>query len=59
VLAIASALQVRSLCWSADDTRLLSSGADGAVYEWRLSDLKRWASGGGACTRIAPDYMWS
>ncbi|KAI8472173.1 MAG: hypothetical protein J3K34DRAFT_519934 [Monoraphidium minutum] len=33
--------KVRSLCWSADDTRLLSSGADGAVYEWRLSDLKR------------------
>ncbi|GBF89931.1 cilia- and flagella-associated protein [Raphidocelis subcapitata] len=33
--------KVRGLCWSADDSRLLTAGADGAVYEWRLSDLKR------------------
>ncbi|GFH16945.1 uncharacterized protein HaLaN_13468, partial [Haematococcus lacustris] len=28
--------KVRSLCWSPDDTRLISAGMDGAVYEWRL-----------------------
>jgi WD40 repeat protein len=33
--------QVRSIGWSADDTRLVSAGMDGAVYEWKLSDLKR------------------
>lgn len=30
-----------SLYWSPDDTRLISAGAEGAVYRWRLSDLKR------------------
>ncbi|KAL6752180.1 WD repeat domain 65-like protein [Haematococcus lacustris] len=33
--------KVRSLCWSPDDTRLISAGMDGAVYEWRLKDFKR------------------
>lgn len=33
--------KVRALCWAPDDTRLISAGVDGAVYEWRLSDLKR------------------
>jgi WD40 repeat protein len=27
--------------WSPDDTRLVTAGMDGAVYEWRLRDLKR------------------
>jgi hypothetical protein len=34
--------QVRSLSWSFDDSRVITSGADGAVYEWRVADLKRW-----------------
>lgn len=33
--------KVASLCWSRDGTKLTSAGRDGAVYEWRLSDLKR------------------
>lgn len=35
------AVQVRAICWSSNDTRVVSAGADGAVYEWRLSDLRR------------------
>jgi WD40 repeat protein len=34
-------LQVRAICWSANDSSIVSAGADGAVYEWRLSDFKR------------------
>lgn len=34
-------LQVKSVCWNADDTKLISAGMDGAVYEWRLRDCKR------------------
>ncbi|GMH45741.1 hypothetical protein BSKO_13704 [Bryopsis sp. KO-2023] len=33
--------KVRSLHWSEDDSRLISAGMDGAVYEWRLKDFKR------------------
>jgi WD40 repeat protein len=33
--------KVRSLAWSVDDSSLVSAGADGAVYEWRLKDLRR------------------
>ncbi len=33
--------KVRSVAWSPDDTKLISAGMDGAVYEWRLKDLKR------------------
>ena len=33
--------KVRSLAWLADDTKLVSAGVDGAVYEWRLKDFKR------------------
>ena len=29
------------MAWLPDDSRLLSAGAEGAVYEWRLSDLRR------------------
>lgn len=32
---------MRSICWAANDTSIVSAGADGAVYEWQLSDLKR------------------
>ena len=34
-------LQVRAMCWASNDSRVVSAGADGAVYEWRLSDLRR------------------
>lgn len=33
--------RVRSLCWSADDTRLVSCGIDGAVYEWDVATKQR------------------
>ncbi|XRB08616.1 cilia- and flagella-associated protein 57 [Pycnococcus provasolii] len=33
--------KVRSLHWSPDDTRLVSAGIDGAIYEWSLKDYKR------------------
>jgi WD40 repeat protein len=33
--------KVRSVCWSADDTMLVSCGMDGAAYEWSLKDFKR------------------
>ncbi len=33
--------KVRSVHWSADDSRIISAGADGAVYEWGMSDQKR------------------
>ena len=29
------------MAWSPDDSKLISAGMDGAVYEWRLKDLKR------------------
>ena len=33
--------QVKSIHWTVDDTRLISAGMDGAVYEWQLKDFKR------------------
>lgn len=33
--------KIRSLWWSPDDSRLLSAGADGAVYEWAVRDMRR------------------
>lgn len=33
--------RVRSVIWSPDDQRVVTAGADGAVYEWRLQDFKR------------------
>lgn len=33
--------KVRSIRWSADDSKLVSSGVDGAVYEWSTSTGKR------------------
>lgn len=29
------------MAWLPDDTKLVSAGVDGAVYEWRLKDFKR------------------
>ena len=33
--------KVKSLAWLPDDTKLVSAGVDGAVYEWKLKDFKR------------------
>ena len=33
--------KVGSLHWSADDTKLISAGMDGAIYEWTIVDFKR------------------
>eukprot|EP00967_Tisochrysis_lutea_P077403 scaffold105095_cov27-Tisochrysis_lutea.AAC.1 len=33
--------KVKSICWTPDDTKLVSCGMDGAVYEWLLKDFKR------------------
>ena len=33
--------KVRSLCWSADDMRLVSCGLDGAIYEWSIQTFQR------------------
>eukprot|EP00304_Pavlova_gyrans_P012532 CAMPEP_0206035036 /NCGR_PEP_ID=MMETSP1466-20131121/1785_1 /ASSEMBLY_ACC=CAM_ASM_001126 /TAXON_ID=44452 /ORGANISM="Pavlova gyrans, Strain CCMP608" /LENGTH=1327 /DNA_ID=CAMNT_0053409369 /DNA_START=150 /DNA_END=4130 /DNA_ORIENTATION=+ len=33
--------KVRSVVWTPDDTKLISCGQDGAVYEWSLRDFKR------------------
>ncbi|TPX33526.1 hypothetical protein SmJEL517_g03626 [Synchytrium microbalum] len=31
--------KVRSVCWSPDDSRIVTAGQDGAVYEWNLREL--------------------
>ncbi|XP_005866144.1 PREDICTED: cilia- and flagella-associated protein 57 [Myotis brandtii] len=33
--------KIRSIAWNADDSKLISCGTDGAVYEWNLSTGKR------------------
>ena len=33
--------KVKSVAWLPDNTKLVSAGVDGAVYEWRLKDFKR------------------
>ncbi|XP_078485320.1 cilia- and flagella-associated protein 57 [Ciona intestinalis] len=33
--------KVRAIAWSADDSKLISSGMDGAVYEWSAAAAKR------------------
>jgi len=33
--------KVRTVNWSADDTKLVSAGMDGAIYEWKLQNFKR------------------
>lgn len=40
-LGVSLPLQIRSVVWNADDSRLVSCGTDGAVYEWSLSSGKR------------------
>jgi len=33
--------KVKSIYWTQDDTRVVSAGMDGAVYEWQLKDFRR------------------
>nr|XP_004672541.1 cilia- and flagella-associated protein 57 [Jaculus jaculus] len=33
--------KIRSVVWNTDDSKLISAGTDGAVYEWNLSTGKR------------------
>ena len=33
--------KVKSVCWSADDSRIVTAGMDGAVYEWCMKEFKR------------------
>ncbi|XP_039259037.2 cilia- and flagella-associated protein 57-like isoform X2 [Styela clava] len=33
--------KVRSIAWTADDSKLISAGMDGAVYEWSTATAKR------------------
>merc|ERR1719440_712697 len=33
--------KVKSIYWTQDDTRVISAGMDGAVYEWQLKDFRR------------------
>jgi WD40 repeat protein len=37
--------KVRSIHWSSDDSKLVSAGVDGAVYDWGLKDLALASSG--------------
>ncbi|KAM6217017.1 cilia- and flagella-associated protein 57 [Rhynchocyon petersi] len=52
--------KVRSVIWNADDSRLISGGTDGAVYEWNLTTGKRETecvikSCSYNCVNISPD----
>ena len=40
-LRVSSPPQIRSVVWNADDSRLISCGTHGAVYEWSVSSGKR------------------
>jgi WD40 repeat protein/phage terminase small subunit len=33
--------KVRSIYWTSDDSKIVSAGADGAVYEWKVKECKR------------------
>ena len=33
--------KVRSIAWSADDSKLVSAGVDGAIYEWSIPEFRR------------------
>ena len=33
--------QVRQVIWSQDDSKMISCGMDGAVYEWNVTSYKR------------------
>ena len=41
VAAVFAAMKVRSIVWSADDTKMVSCGLDGAVYEWDAASGRR------------------
>ena len=33
--------KIRSIFWTSDDTKIVSAGMDGAVYEWGIKEFKR------------------
>ncbi|KAI9332528.1 WD40-repeat-containing domain protein [Obelidium mucronatum] len=33
--------KVKSICWSADDSRITSCGLDGSVFDWNVTSLKK------------------
>ncbi|KAJ3293662.1 Cilia- and flagella-associated protein 57 [Borealophlyctis nickersoniae] len=39
--------KVRSIYWTGDDSKIVSAGMDGAIYDWALKDLTGTAGGGG------------
>lgn len=45
-------MQIRGLQWSPDDSKLVSCGIDGGVYEWLLGSLTR----GGECVVKGTQY---
>nr|XP_012631296.1 cilia- and flagella-associated protein 57 isoform X1 [Microcebus murinus] len=52
--------KIRSIVWNADDSKLISCGTDGAVYEWNLSSGRRETecvlkSCNYSCVTISPD----
>ncbi|XP_066865808.1 cilia- and flagella-associated protein 57 isoform X1 [Kogia breviceps] len=52
--------KIRSVAWNTDDSKLISCGTDGAVYEWNLSTGKRQTecvlkSCSYNCVTISPD----
>lgn len=52
---------MRSLWWSSDDSMLVTAGADGAVYEWRVLEGRRTrdhVQKGLACTCVVGGLLW-
>lgn len=37
--------KVRSIHWTADDSKIVSAGMDGAIYDWNLKELGNVPSG--------------
>lgn len=46
---------MRSIYWSSDDSKLISAGMDGAVYDWSLKDLAAATPGNGVPTSFKRD----
>jgi cilia- and flagella-associated protein 57 len=31
--------KIKSICWASDDSRIITAGGEGAIYEWNLRDM--------------------
>ncbi|KAI8585396.1 WD40-repeat-containing domain protein [Geranomyces variabilis] len=51
--------KVRSLFWTQDDSRIVSAGMDGAIYDWALRDLSGSAGSGGGIKREGESILKS